>query len=99
MWKNAEKVSEILYTLANPVRLIIVCSLLKKEMCATELLEIVGTTKGNVSQHLKILLLTNLIHKRKEGNHIYYSIADTHLKHVIKCLSDCYCKGYQNIVT
>jgi len=93
MWENAEKVSGILHILANPVRLIIVCSLLKKEMCAKELLELVGTTKGNISQHLKILLLKKLICKRKEGNHIYYSIADFHLKTVIECLNKSYCQG------
>ena len=93
MWKNAEKVSEILYVLANPVRLIIICNLLEKEMCGRELLDLVGTTKGNISQHLRILLLQKLINKRKEGNRIYYRISDCHLKTVIECLHKCYCQA------
>lgn len=93
IWETAEKVSEILTTLAHPVRLIIVCSLLQKEMCATQLLELVGTSKGNISQHLKLLLLRKLIHKRKDGNRIYYRIADPNLENIIGCLNKCYCQG------
>ena len=81
------------------VRLIIVCTLLQKEMCAKELLAIVGTTKGNISQHLKLLVLRKLISKRKEGNRTYFCIADHNLKTVIECLNRCYCQKYQHSIT
>ncbi|MGA1874865.1 MAG: ArsR/SmtB family transcription factor [bacterium] len=98
LWLQAEKVSDILCVLANPVRLVMVCLLLKRERCATELLDLVGTTKGNISQHLKLLLLKNLIRRRRDGHRIYYSIADVHLKTVIQCLNDCYCRGHEDIL-
>ena len=98
LWQQAEEVSDILYVLANPVRLVMVCLLLKKERCATELLDLVGTTKGNISQHLKLLLLKKLIRRRRDGHRIYYSIADAHLKTIIQCLNDCYCRGHEDIL-
>ena len=41
-----------------------------------ELADAVGSTQPNVSKHLKILQDEGLIARRKEGNAVYYSIAD-----------------------
>ena len=92
MNRNAHAVSEILRALAHPMRLVIVCALLERERCAMELLAITGTTKGNISQHLKLLVLKQFLHKRKDGNRVYYRIADMKLRNIIGCLSKCYCK-------
>jgi ArsR family transcriptional regulator len=90
-FQTAENVSELLKGIAHPIRLMIICHLQNKEVCASDLQKSCGTTLGNISQHLKILTLKNLIKKRKEANRIYYSISDARLGSLIKSLSSLYC--------
>ncbi|MBF0297443.1 MAG: helix-turn-helix transcriptional regulator [Oligoflexia bacterium] len=86
MLKHANTVSALLHVLSNPTRLMILCLLINKELYAQEVLEILGSTKGNISQHLKLLLLNKLIKKRKVANRIYYSLYYLRIKKLISCL-------------
>lgn len=90
-YKNAEEMAEYLSLLAHPLRLLMVCLLLQQEMCAMEIIEELGTTKGNISQHLKLLLLKKMVSRRREGNRVYFQIADKKLARIIKTLKDCCC--------
>ena len=89
--KNAEEVAEYLGLLAHPLRLLIVCLLLQKELCAMEIIAELGTTKGNISQHLKLLLLKKMVSRRREANRVYFQIADKKLAVIIKTLKECCC--------
>jgi len=89
--QQAKEVAEHLTLLAHPMRLMIVCLLLQKELCASEILAKLGTTKGNLSQHLKLLILKKMIVGQKEGNRVYYRIIDPRLKKVIAALKGSYC--------
>lgn len=91
--KKAADVCEVLTSLSNPTRLLIVCMLLNREMCHKDILEELGTTKGNISQHLKILTMKGLIKKRKISNQVFFSIADEQLREVVKTINDSYCGG------
>lgn len=93
--KEAEALAERLALLSNPLRLLMVCYLLKREMYALELLERLGTTKGNISQHLKELLAHRLIQSRREGNRIYYGIRDENLRELFRCLKTLYCRSLE----
>jgi len=84
--QSAMMAGEVLGPLSHPTRLLIICLLL-------ELLEQLGTTKGNISQHLRILTAKNLICSRKDANKIYYSIADERLRTLVKTIQGLYCPG------
>jgi len=88
---HAESVCRILTCISHPIRLLIVCKLLRKEQYVMEILDALGTTKGNISQHLKVLLSNGLIKKRKSANRIFYSISDGNLEELVKCLKSLYC--------
>ena len=62
--------------LAEPMRLQILQELETGKLSVGELAAAVGSTQPNVSKHLKILQDEGLIARRKEGNAVYYSIAD-----------------------
>ena len=62
--------------LSEPLRLQILQELETGGLSVGELAEAVGSTQPNVSKHLKILQDEGLIARRKEGNTVYYSIAD-----------------------
>jgi len=91
--QSAMMAGEVLGPLSHPTRLLIICLLLERERYVLELLEQLGTTKGNISQHLRILTAKNLICSRKDANKIYYSIADERLRTLVKTIQGLYCPG------
>ena len=46
------------------------------ELSVGQLVETTGLTQANVSKHLQLLLVHNLVARRKEGLFVYYHIAD-----------------------
>ena len=91
--QHAEKAARVLSSVAHPLRLLIVCLLIERERFVGELLEQIGTTKGNVSQHLRLLENKGFISKRREGNRIFYSIKDRKIGDLLKCVRGLYCAG------
>lgn len=91
MLAKAEGIAETLACIAHPFRLMIICMLLKREMFVNELIEKLGTTKGNISQHLRVLADRGLIQKRRDGNRIFYSIRDQRLADLIGRIKKLYC--------
>lgn len=53
------------------------------EMCVCDLAALLGLTKSAVSHQLKALRLANLVRFRKEGQIVFYSLADDHVKQII----------------
>jgi DNA-binding transcriptional ArsR family regulator len=62
--------------LSEPLRLQILQELETGKLSVGDLAAAVGSTQPNVSKHLRILQDEGLIGRRKEGNTVYYSIAD-----------------------
>jgi ArsR family transcriptional regulator len=79
-WKMAaellDHVAARFKVLSEPLRLQILQELETGKLSVGELAIAVGSTQPNVSKHLKILQDEGLITRRKEGNAVYYSIAD-----------------------
>lgn len=88
---KAEGIAGMLSCIAHPSRLMIICMLLKREMFVHEVIEKLGTTKGNISQHLRVLADRGLIQKRRDGNRIFYSIKDPKLADLIARIKKLYC--------
>lgn len=68
--------AEICKVFANPKRLEILNAIREKELTVSELVEILSIRKANVSQHLAVLRQKRVVHTRREGLNIYYSISD-----------------------
>ena len=45
----------------------------------TQLAEVNGAAVSTVSQRLRVLRERNLVNARRQGKHIYYSLADAHV--------------------
>jgi ArsR family transcriptional regulator, virulence genes transcriptional regulator len=91
--QHADKAARVLATVAHPLRLLIICLLVERERFVGELLESLGTTKGNISQHLRLLETKGLICKRRDGAHVFYSIKDPKIVELLKCVRTLYCSG------
>ncbi len=63
-------------TLSNPKRLMILALLAKREASVGEIAEAIEVPLSNVSQHLAVLKSHKLVNARKEGQAVFYSLAD-----------------------
>ena len=91
---NAEKLAKTLRHIAHPLRLLIICMLEKKELFVGEIIDKLGTTKGNISQHLRILADNGLIARRRDGNKIIYRIKDEKLVKLLDAMKKLYCPKF-----
>jgi len=64
-------------------RLRILDLLKQRELCVTEIVAAVGEKFTTVSQRLKLLRGEGLIVRRRDGNHLYYALADRHVVDLI----------------
>jgi len=69
--------AELCKSLGDPKRLMIIHELRNSEKSVGELSVIVGGSQPNVSQHLAVLRKSGLLTTRRQGNVIYYSLANS----------------------
>jgi DNA-binding transcriptional ArsR family regulator len=91
MHAAAEKASDLLKSLANRHRLLIVCQLVEGERSVGELAAFVDTRDSTVSQHLALLRKDGVVKARRDGQTIWYSIANPTARAVIETLYQAYC--------
>lgn len=73
----AEKLAEIHAVFSNAKRLLIFWSLDGQEMSVNDIAELIGTSAQNTSQHLRLMKGKNILTRRRDGQTIYYRIADS----------------------
>ena len=80
---------EVLYDLAeifkvfgDTTRIKILYSLFESEMCVCDIANIVGITSSAVSHQLRMLKSNRLVKFRKDGQVVYYSLDDEHIKSI-----------------
>jgi len=64
-------------------RVKILHALEQNELCVCDLAVLLGLTKSAVSHQLKALRLANLVRFRRDGQVVYYSLADDHVKDIL----------------
>lgn len=69
-----QECAELLKALADPGRLRIVNILLQKEMTVSDLATELQQPMVNVSHHLRVLRSARIVHTRKQGKFVVYSI-------------------------
>ncbi|MFH0896877.1 MAG: metalloregulator ArsR/SmtB family transcription factor [Candidatus Bathyarchaeota archaeon] len=68
--------AEICKTLSNPTRLMILAALQDGERTVNELVELIGVSQSNASQHLSVLRQRQIVTARKQGANTYYSVSN-----------------------
>lgn len=69
--------------LGDCTRVRILHALEQREMCVCDLAVLLDVTKSAVSHQLKALRLSNLVKFRREGQIVFYSLADDHVKLIL----------------
>jgi DNA-binding transcriptional ArsR family regulator len=87
----ADGASELLKALANRHRLMIVCQLIDGERAVGDLAEALKLRDSTVSQHLALLRKEGLVGTRRDGQTIYYSIANPAARAIVEILYGAFC--------
>ena len=80
-----------LKAMAHPLRWRILCTLGDSEMSVSEIVDKIGTTQSNISQHLEQLRNKNILVTRKEANRMYYRIRNDQLLLLIGNMREVLC--------
>ena len=84
--------SRAMKAMAHPLRLKILCILGgSSEVSVQDIVERVGTSQSNISQHLSILRDKGILAFRKDANRVYYRIGDTRIVRLINALREAFC--------
>lgn len=76
--QQVEVAGETFRMLADPTRIRLLSALSQGEQSVTCLAEIIGAQTAAVSQHLAKLRLAGIVRQRREGNFMFYTLADVH---------------------
>ena len=91
MFDQARAASDLMKSLSNETRLLILCHLSSQEMTVTELEERLSIPQASLSQQLARLRAERLVKTRRDGRNIHYSIADERVSSVVSTLYGLYC--------
>ncbi len=93
-WRQLELAAEMLKALADPHRLGILLRLSKRELSVGELAEIEQEKVTTMSARLKVLLTAHLVKRRRKGQSVLYSLADTHVLNLVDNAIEHACEGH-----
>ena len=89
--EHIEQAARALKAIAHPLRLKILCVVGAEEACVQEIVEAVGTSQSNISQHLAILRDKGVLLTRKDANRVYYRVGDARTVQLIGMMRVVFC--------
>ena len=92
--KDIDRASRSLKAMSHPLRLRILCVLSESEISVQDIVEKVGTSQSNISQHLAILRERGILSSRKDANRVYYRIGDNRTLQLIKMMQQVFCSTH-----
>ncbi len=91
--EDIERASRSLKAMSHPLRLKILCILGDREISVQEIVDQVGTSQSNISQHLGILRDKGILATRKDANRVYYRVGDARTLRLISMMQDVFCRS------
>ncbi|WP_157669682.1 metalloregulator ArsR/SmtB family transcription factor [Chitinibacter sp. FCG-7] len=89
--EHIDQASRAMKAMSHPLRLKILCVLADQEVSVQDIVERVGTTQSNISQHLALMREKGVLRTRKDANRVYYRVGDIRTLVVIAMLRDVFC--------
>ncbi len=83
-----EHAATLFRTVGEPARLRLLERLSWGEYCVSELAAGAGDQLSTISERLRVLRAAGLVRRRRQGRHIYYSLADRHVVELIRSALD-----------
>ena len=80
---EVDQLADLFSLTSDPTRLRVLLYLLAGEQCVCSISEQLDVSVSAVSHQLRRLRTGGMISKRKQGRHVYYSLADDHVRTLI----------------
>lgn len=92
MADRAEEAAELLASMANPKRLLVLCHLVEAERSVGDLSALVESSQSALSQHLSKMRALGLVKTRRSGQTIFYRLASPKVRSLLATLYELYCR-------
>lgn len=93
--EDIDRASRSLKAMSHPLRLKILCTLGGQEISVQDIVDRVGTSQSNISQHLAILRDKGILASRKDANRVYYRVSDARTLRLIGMMREVFCSNEQ----
>jgi len=90
--EDIDRASRSLKAMSHPLRLKILCTLGDREISVQDIVEHVGTSQSNISQHLAILRDKGILASRKDANRVFYRVGDDRTLRLIGMMREVFCQ-------
>jgi len=81
--RQLELAAGMCQALSDPARLRLIIWLMQGERCVSELVELEQAKPGSISARLQTLHAAQLVKRRREAKHVFYSLADAHVRNLV----------------
>lgn len=89
--EHIETAARALKAISHPLRLKILCVVGDQEVCVQDIVDAVGTSQSNISQHLAILRDKGVLQTRKDANRVFYRVSDQRTLQLIGLMREVFC--------
>lgn len=89
--EQIEQAAHAMQAISHPLRLKILCVLGGEEVSVQEIVEAVGTTQSNVSQHLATMRSKGILQTRREANRVFYRVIDNRILDLVLLMREVFC--------
>jgi ArsR family transcriptional regulator len=89
--EHIEMAARALKAISHPLRLKILCVVGAEEVCVQDIVDAVGTSQSNISQHLAILRSKGVLQTRKDANRVFYRVVDPRTLQLISLMREVFC--------
>ena len=90
---DVETASRSMKAMSHPLRLMILCKLGEDEFSVQDIVDNVGTSQSNISQHLGILKDKGVLVTRKEANKVFYRVSDERTLKLLEMMREVFCSS------
>jgi len=94
--EDIQQAAHAVKAIAHPLRLKILCVLGDQEVSVQDIVEQVGTSQSNISQHLSILRDKGVLATRKDANRVFYRIGDLRTLKLVVMMRDVFCSNQKS---
>ncbi len=92
--EDIDQASRSLKAMSHPLRLKILCVLGNREVSVQDIVDNVGTSQSNISQHLAILRDKGILKSRKDANRVFYKVGDERTLKLIEMMQHVFCSTH-----
>ncbi len=90
--EDIDRASASLKAMSHPLRLKILCVLGNKELSVQQIVDAVGTSQSNISQHLSTLRNRGILDSYKDANRVFYMVGDSRTLKLISMMKEVFCR-------